>query len=175
VLVAATGAAGPAPQGLKTIGDPRLKEFSAALNWAAKELSQLVVKDGEGAEKFVTIKVTGAETRSEARQIGLSIANSPLVKTAIAGEDANWGRIVMAIGKSGARADRDRLKIWIGGILVANNGMRAPSYREEDIVPHMKGRYIDIKVDAGVGPETATVWTTDLTHRYIDINGSYRS
>jgi glutamate N-acetyltransferase / amino-acid N-acetyltransferase len=175
VLLAATGGAGPAPQGLKTMGDPRLKEFSAALTRAAKELSQLVVKDGEGAEKFVTITIVGAATRGEARQIGLSIANSPLVKTAIAGEDANWGRIVMAVGKSGARANRDKLKIWIGGVLVAKNGMRVSSYREEDVVPHMKGRHIDIKVDAGVGRETATVWTTDLTHRYIDINGSYRS
>ena len=105
----------------------------------------------------------------------MSIANSPLVKTAIAGEDANWGRIVMAVGKSGARADRDKLKIWIGGVKVASNGMRHPSYREEEIKPHMKGRHIEIKVDAGVGKESATVWTTDLTHRYIDINGSYRS
>jgi glutamate N-acetyltransferase/amino-acid N-acetyltransferase len=175
VLMAATGAAGPAPRGLKTMGDARLRDFSAALTRAARELSQLVVKDGEGAEKFVSVTVTGAATRAEARQIGLSVANSPLVKTAIAGEDANWGRIVMAVGKSGARANRDRLKIWIGGVMVASRGMRAPSYREEDIVPHMKGRNINIKVDAGIGRETATVWTTDLTHRYIDINGSYRS
>ena len=175
ILFAATGAAGPAPKGLKAISDPVFKGFSSAFRRAAEELSQLVVKDGEGAEKFVSITVTGAATADEARKIGLSIANSPLVKTAIAGEDANWGRIVMAVGKSGARANRDKLKIWIGGVRVASRGMRDLAYREEDIVPHMKGRYIDIKVDAGAGGERATVWSTDLTHRYIDINGSYRS
>jgi glutamate N-acetyltransferase/amino-acid N-acetyltransferase len=134
-----------------------------------------VVKDGEGAEKLITITVTGAATAAEGRRIGFSIANSPLVKTAIAGEDANWGRIVMAVGKSGARANRDKLKISIGGIRVASKGMRDPAYREEEIQPHMKGRYIDIEVDAGVGRERATVWSCDLTHRYIEINGSYRS
>jgi glutamate N-acetyltransferase/amino-acid N-acetyltransferase len=175
VLLAATGRAGPAPKGARSIDDPAFREFTSAFERAARELSQLVVKDGEGAEKFITIQVTGAATQPEARQIGMSIANSPLVKTAIAGEDANWGRIVMAIGKSGARADRDKLKIWIGGVKVASNGMRDPSYREEEIVPHMKGRHIAIRVDAGVGKESATVWTTDLTHRYIDINGAYRS
>ena len=175
LLLAATGRAGAAPKALKGPSDPRLKEFAAALGTAARELALLVVKDGEGAEKLLTITVTGAATAAEARRIGFSIANSPLVKTAIAGEDANWGRIVMAVGKSGARANRDKLKISIGGVRVASNGMRDPAYREEEIVPHMKGRYIDIKVDAGVGREKATVWTCDLTHRYIDINGSYRS
>jgi glutamate N-acetyltransferase/amino-acid N-acetyltransferase len=175
VLFAATGAAGAAPRGLRSLEDRAFRGFSAAFAHAAEELAQLVVKDGEGAEKFVSITINGAATREEARRIGMSIANSPLVKTAIAGEDANWGRIVMAVGKSGARANRDRLKIWIGGIKVASNGMRDPSYREDDIIPHMKGRHIDIRVDAGVGRESAKVWTTDLTHRYIDINGSYRS
>jgi glutamate N-acetyltransferase/amino-acid N-acetyltransferase len=175
VLFAATGKAGPAPKGIRSIDDPAFREFAAAFGRAAEELSQLVVKDGEGAEKFIAIKVTGAATQAEARQIGMSIANSPLVKTAIAGEDANWGRIVMAVGKSGARANRDKLKIWIGGVKVASNGMRDVSYREEEIIPHMKGRHIEILVDAGVGKDSATVWTTDLTHRYIDINGSYRS
>ena len=134
-----------------------------------------MVRDGEGAEKLIEIAITGAEDDKSARKIGLAIANSPLVKTAIAGEDANWGRIVMAIGKSGEKAIRDKLKIWIGGVQLARNGMRAPDYREEDIVPHMKGRSIAIKADVGVGRGRATVWTCDLTHRYIDINGSYRS
>jgi glutamate N-acetyltransferase/amino-acid N-acetyltransferase len=175
LLLAATGLAGAAPKGLKGPDDPRLKGFTKALETAARELALLVVKDGEGAEKLLTITVTGAASAAEGRRIGFSIANSPLVKTAIAGEDANWGRIVMAVGKSGARANRDKLKISIGGIRVASNGMRDPAYREEEIVPHMKGRYIDIEVDAGVGREEATVWSCDLTHRYIDINGSYRS
>jgi glutamate N-acetyltransferase / amino-acid N-acetyltransferase len=175
LLLAATGRAGAAPTGLRRPDDPRLKDFAAALGTAARELALLVAKDGEGAEKLVTITVTGAATAVEARRIGFSIANSPLVKTAIAGEDANWGRIVMAVGKSGARANRDKLKIWIGGVKVASKGMRDPAYREEEIVPHMKSRSIDIKVDAGVGRARATVWTCDLTHRYIDINGSYRS
>ena len=175
VLFAATGTAGPAPKGVRSIDDPAFRPFASAFWRAAEELSQLVVKDGEGAEKFIEIAISGAATAEEARQIGMSIANSPLVKTAIAGEDANWGRIVMAVGKSGARANRDKLKIWIGGVKVASNGRRDPAYREEEIVPHMKGRHIEIRVDAGVGKESATVWTTDLTHRYIDINGSYRS
>jgi glutamate N-acetyltransferase/amino-acid N-acetyltransferase len=175
LLLAATGRAGAAPKGLKGPDDPRLKEFARALETAARELALLVVKDGEGAEKLITITVTGAASAAEGRRIGFSIANSPLVKTAIAGEDANWGRIVMAVGKSGARANRDKLKISIGGIRVASKGMRDPAYREEEIQPHMKGRYIDIEVDAGVGRERATVWSCDLTHRYIEINGSYRS
>jgi glutamate N-acetyltransferase / amino-acid N-acetyltransferase len=175
LLFAATGAKGEAPKGLKRIADASIRDFARAFSRAAEELAQLVVKDGEGAEKFITITVTGAATVREARQIGMSIANSPLVKTAVAGEDANWGRIVMAVGKSGARADRDKLSIWIGGVRVASRGMRDPAYREQDIVPHMKGRHVEIRVDAGVGRESATVWTSDLTHRYIDINGSYRS
>lgn len=175
VLLAATGAAGPPLKALKKADDPRLKSFAAALDKACLELAQLVVKDGEGAEKFITISVTGAADDGQARRIGLSVANSPLVKTAIAGEDANWGRIVMAVGKSGARANRDRLKIWIGSMRVAMKGMRDPEYRESEIIPHMKGRSIDIRIDVGVGKGKATVWTCDLTHRYIDINGSYRS
>jgi glutamate N-acetyltransferase/amino-acid N-acetyltransferase len=175
VLFAATGAAGAGPKNLKDMRDPRFKAFAQSFAVAAEELAHLVVKDGEGAEKFVTITVKSAATWKEARQIGMSIANSPLVKTAIAGEDANWGRIVAAVGKSGAKAERDRLGISIGGRKVASNGRRDPSYREGDIAEHMKGRFIDIEVDVGVGAETATVWTTDLTHRYIDINGSYRS
>ena len=149
--------------------------FAAALDRVTLELAHLVVRDGEGAEKFIAIEVSGAATDRAARRIGFAIANSPLVKTAIAGEDVNWGRIVMAIGKSGAKADRDRLKIWMGGVRVARNGQRDPAYVERDVVPHMKGRNIDIKVDVGVGRGKATVWTCDLTHRYVEINGSYRS
>lgn len=175
VLLAATGQAGPAPAGLRKADDPRLAGFAKALDQVTTSLAHLVVKDGEGAEKFIGITVTGAESDEAARRIGLAIGNSPLVKTAIAGEDANWGRIVMAVGKSGEKAERDRLKIWIGGVRVAAKGMRDPAYKEADIVPHMKGRDISIKVDCGVGTGRATVWTCDLTHRYIDINGSYRS
>jgi len=175
LLMFATGKAGPALKGLKSEADPRLKDFTRALDDLCKDLALQVVKDGEGAEKLIEIMVTGAENDKAARRIGLAIANSPLVKTAIAGEDANWGRIVMAVGKSGEKAIRDKLKIWIGGVALAKNGMRAPDYREEEIMPHMKGRSIIIKTDVGVGKGRATVWTCDLTHRYIDINGSYRS
>ncbi len=175
VLLFATGAAGKVP-GLKTAGDARLRPFAQALTAICLDLAHQVVKDGEGAEKFVEIAVSGAENDEAARRIGMVIANSPLVKTAIAGEDANWGRIVMAVGKSGERANRDRLKIRIAGVTVARNGMRDPDYKEEEIMPHMKGRDIKIAVDVGAGGRgRATVWTCDLTHRYIDINGSYRS
>jgi glutamate N-acetyltransferase/amino-acid N-acetyltransferase len=175
LLMFATGTAGSAPKGLKSDTDPRLRDFTRALDELCKDLALQVVKDGEGAEKLIEIAITGAENDKAARKIGLAIANSPLVKTAIAGEDANWGRIVMAIGKSGEKAIRDKLKIWIGGVQLAKNGMRAPDYREEEIMPHMKGRSIAIKADVGVGSGRAIVWTCDLTHRYIDINGSYRS
>ena len=175
LLAFATGAAGSPLKGLKSEDDPRLKDFAKALDALCKDLALQVVKDGEGAEKLIEITVTGAENDKAARKIGLAIANSPLVKTAIAGEDANWGRIVMAVGKSGEKAIRDKLKIWIGGVQLAKNGMRAPDYREEEIMPHMKSRSIVIKTDVGVGKGRATVWTCDLTHRYIDINGSYRS
>jgi len=134
-----------------------------------------VARDGEGAEKLIEIAITGAESDRAAHRIAMSIANSPLVKTAIAGEDANWGRIVMAIGKAGEKAIRDRLRIRIGGIQVAKSGQRDPAYKEEALVPHMKGRHILIDADVGVGRGRARVWTCDLTHRYIDINGSYRS
>jgi glutamate N-acetyltransferase / amino-acid N-acetyltransferase len=175
VLLFATGTAGPPPPGLRSADDSRLKAFAAALNAVCLDLALQVVKDGEGAEKLIEITITGAEDDGAARMIALAIANSPLVKTAITGEDANWGRIVMAIGKSGEKADRDRLKIAIGGITVARKGMRDPGYREAAIVPHMKSRSIAISADVGVGRGRATVWTCDLTHRYIDINGSYRS
>ncbi len=152
-----------------------VKSFSKALDAVCLDLALQVAKDGEGAEKLIEIKITGAENDKAAHKIAMTIANSPLVKTAIAGEDANWGRIVMAIGKSGEKAIRDKLKIKIGGVLVAAKGMKDPNYKEADIMPHMKGRDIKIEADIGVGKGKATVWTCDLTHRYIDINGSYRS
>ena len=152
-----------------------VKVFSRALDTICLDLAIQVAKDGEGAEKLIEIKISGAENDKAAHKIGMTIANSPLVKTAIAGEDANWGRIVMAIGKSGEKAIRDKLKIKIGGVLVAAKGMKDPTYKEADIMPHMKGRHIKIEADIGVGKGKAIVWTCDLTHRYIDINGSYRS
>ncbi|MEM7224172.1 MAG: bifunctional glutamate N-acetyltransferase/amino-acid acetyltransferase ArgJ [Pseudomonadota bacterium] len=156
-------------------GDPRLKPFRAALEDLLVDLAQQVAKDGEGAQKFITIRVSGAASSKAARRIGLAIGNSPLVKTAIAGEDANWGRIVMAVGKAGEKADRDRLAIAIGGIAVAEKGEVVPGYDEAPVADHMKGREIEIDVDVGVGRGRATVWTCDLTHGYIDINADYRS
>jgi len=175
VLLCATGKAGARLSGLRSADDQRLKGFARALDALCLDLAHQVVKDGEGAEKFVAVTVTGAETEAAARRIGLVVANSPLVKTAIAGNDANWGRIVMAVGRAGEKAERDRLKIAIGGVTVARAGKVAPGYREADLEPHMRGRDIDIAIDVGVGKGRATVWTCDLTHRYIDINGSYRS
>lgn len=175
VLMFATGAAGGALPGLRSAADPRLKAFARALDALCLDLAQQVARDGEGAEKLIEIAVTGAESGKAAHRIAMTIANSPLVKTAVAGEDANWGRVVMAIGKAGEKAVRDRLRIRIGGVTVARNGMRDPAYREADIMPHMKGRHVVIEADVGVGKGKARVWTCDLTHRYIDINGSYRS
>ena len=152
-----------------------MKSFSKALDAVCLDLALQVARDGEGAQKLIEIKITGAQNAVAAHKIGMTIANSPLVKTAIAGEDANWGRIVMAIGKSGEKAIRDKLRIKIGGIVVAAKGARDASYKEADIMPHMKGRSIKIEADIGVGKGKATVWTCDLTHGYIDINGSYRS
>jgi glutamate N-acetyltransferase / amino-acid N-acetyltransferase len=175
VLMFATGQAGGALKAVTSAADARLKSFAKALDAICMDLALQVVKDGEGAEKLIDISVTGAESDKAAHKIAMSIANSPLVKTAIAGEDANWGRIVMAIGKAGEKAIRDRLRIRIGGVQVAAKGLRDPKYREADIMPHMKGRDIRIEADVGVGRGKAQVWTCDLTHRYIDINGSYRS
>jgi len=155
--------------------DPRIADFAAALHDLLRELAILVAKDGEGLTKFVTVEVEGAEDDRAARRIGLTIANSPLVKTAIAGEDANWGRVVMAVGKSGEAADRDKLSIRFGDILVAQEGERAPSYSEEEAAAYMKRPEIIVRVDIGIGPGRATVWTCDLTHGYIDINADYRS
>jgi glutamate N-acetyltransferase/amino-acid N-acetyltransferase len=134
-----------------------------------------VVRDGEGAQKLIRIDVTGAVSSKSAKRVGLAIANSPLVKTAIAGEDANWGRIVMAVGKAGEPADRDKLGIAIGGTWMAREGSVVAGYDEAPVVAHMKGREIEIIADLGLGRGKATVWTCDLTHGYIDINGSYRS
>jgi len=175
LLLCATGKAGGAPAGTRSIEDKALKSFRAALDNVLQDLAHQIVRDGEGATKFVSVTVTRAENSIAARRIGLAIANSPLVKTAIAGEDANWGRIVMAVGKSGEKADRDKLKISIGGMLVATKGAVNAGYDEAKLMPHMKGQNIDISVDVGVGKGKSTVWTCDLTHGYIDINGSYRS
>jgi glutamate N-acetyltransferase/amino-acid N-acetyltransferase len=173
LLMFATGKAGHGP--VARADDPRLDEFRAQLDALLIEMAQLVARDGEGATKFVTVSVSGAEHPAAAKRIALSIANSPLVKTAIAGEDANWGRIVMAVGKAGERADRDRLAIAIGGVAIARDGEPVPDYDETPVVAHMKGQEIRIDVDVGVGEGAATVWTCDLTHGYIDINGSYRT
>jgi glutamate N-acetyltransferase / amino-acid N-acetyltransferase len=173
LIMFATGAR-PSPKGLKA-DDTRLKAFAKALDEVCLDLALQVAKDGEGAEKLIEIAVTGAESDKAAHRIAMSIANSPLVKTAIAGEDANWGRIVMAIGKAGEKAIRDKLRIRIGGVQVAVKGMRDTAYKEAEIMPHMKGRHIVIEADVGVAKGKSRVWTCDLTHRYIDINGSYRS
>jgi len=134
-----------------------------------------VVRDGEGASKFITIRVSGASSDESAHRIALSVANSPLVKTAIAGEDANWGRVVMAVGKAGEPADRDKLSIGFGGIWAARDGLPVEDYDETPVAEHLKGQEIDVTVDLGIGSGRATVWTCDLTHGYISINADYRS
>ena len=173
VLLCATGEARHDP--VASSDDPRLAGFRSALEAVMTDLAQQIARDGEGAQKFVTIEITGAETDRAARRIGLTIGNSPLVKTAIAAGDANWGRIVMAVGRAGEKADRDRLSISVGGIQIAAHGGPVPGYDEAPVAEHMKGREITIAVDLGIGRGKATVWTCDLTHGYIDINGSYRS
>jgi glutamate N-acetyltransferase/amino-acid N-acetyltransferase len=156
-------------------GDKRLAAFTKALNALVMDLAHQVVKDGEGARHFVEITVDGAKSDASAKKIALSIANSPLVKTAIAGEDANWGRIVAAVGKAGEPADRDRLAISFNGIRVAHKGLRDPSYDEAKVSATMKEEKIDIRVSLGLGKGKATVWTCDLTKEYVEINGDYRS
>jgi glutamate N-acetyltransferase/amino-acid N-acetyltransferase len=173
VLLVATGKAGNAPVTSPT--DAKLGDFKRKLNSLLVELAQLIIKDGEGAEKFVEIRVTGAASAQAARKIALSIGNSPLVKTALAAGDANWGRIVAAVGKSGEAVDRDTLAISVGGVLIASEGGPVPGYDEAPVAKHMAGQNILIEVDIGLGRGKATIWTCDLTHRYIDINGSYRS
>ena len=167
LLIGATGASG-----VDVTGNA---DFEAALHKVMLDLSHQVIRDGEGATKFVEIQVTGAANDADAKRVGLSVANSPLVKTAIAGEDANWGRIVAAVGKSGAEADRDRLSIRFGDITVAENGWRAPNYSEADASDYMKNAELIIGVDLGIGTGASTVWTCDLTYEYIRINADYRS
>ncbi len=176
LLLFATGAAKKrgAPK-IEKANDRRLAEFKKALDAVLLDLAHQVVKDGEGARKFVEVTVTGAESAKAAKRIAFAIANSPLVKTAIAGEDANWGRIVMAVGKAGERADRDKLAIWFGGVRVAFKGLRDPAYDEQEVSEIMKRQEIVINVDLGLGDCAATVWTCDLTKEYVAINGDYRS
>ncbi len=173
VLLCATGKA--RHKAVTSLSDPRFKDFRQALESLMIDLAQQIVRDGEGASKFIEVTVTGAASTSAAKTIALTVANSPLVKTAIAGEDANWGRIVMAVGKAGEKADRDALDIKIGGVQVTMDGLRKPGYDETPVARHMKGDEIDISVDVGVGRGKATVWTCDLTHGYIDINADYRT
>ena len=168
VLLFATGQA-------RHQADAPLDGFAGALHEILHDLALMVVRDGEGAQKLVRIDVTGATTGASAQRIAMAVANSPLVKTAIAGEDANWGRIVMAVGKAGEPADRDRLAIGIGGTWMARNGAVVDGYDEAPVVAHMRGSEIAIAIDIGLGEGAGTAWTCDLTHGYIDINGSYRS
>ena len=178
VLLFATGATSATSAAgvcIKDADDLALEDFSKALQSLMHDLSMQIVRDGEGASKHVEINVIGAITNQSAKVVALSIANSPLVKTAIAGEDANWGRVVMAIGKAGEEADRDKLAIWFGGVRVAVAGERDPNYCEEDASRQMKGDEIYLKVDLGVGRGQAKVWTCDLTKDYVAINGDYRS
>ena len=167
LLLCATGASGVDATGNAA--------FAEALNGVMLDLAHQVVRDGEGATKFVEIRVTGAASDADAKVHGLAIANSPLIKTAVAGEDPNWGRVVMAIGKSGAAADRDKLSISFGDILVAENGWVSPNYSEDEAAAYMKGQELVIAVDLGLGGGQSTVWTCDLTHGYIEINADYRS
>ncbi|MEP4196324.1 MAG: bifunctional glutamate N-acetyltransferase/amino-acid acetyltransferase ArgJ [Aliishimia sp.] len=167
VLLAATGASG--------VNAAKSTDFETALHELMRDLAHQVVRDGEGAQKFVEVTVSGAVSDAEAKTHAMSVANSPLTKTAIAGEDPNWGRVVMAIGKSGAEADRDRLSIKFGDIIVAQDGWVAPSYNEEDGAAYMKNQEIAISIDLGLGVGTSTVWTCDLTHGYVSINADYRS
>lgn len=168
LLLAATGASGVKVDG-------KTKAFRDALHGVMLDLAHQVVRDGEGATKFVEVAVTGAASDADAKTHAMAIANSPLIKTAIAGEDPNWGRVVMAIGKSGAAADRDLLTIRFGDLLVAENGWVSPAYKEADAAAYMKGEYLRIGVDLGLGQGKCTVWTCDLTHGYIEINADYRS
>ena len=173
VLAFATGRAGNAP--LASFDDAGADAFAAALHNVCRQLAQLVVRDGEGARKFIEVTVTGAVSDESARKIGLAVANSPLVKTAIAGEDANWGRVVMAVGKAGEPADRDKLSIGFGGIWAAREGQPLTDYDEAPVARHLQGSDVGIAIDIGLGEGRATVWTCDLTAGYIAINADYRS
>lgn len=173
VLAFATGKACNPP--LRSFDDPGAHAFQAALTDLCRQLALLVVRDGEGAQKLIEIDVSGAVSEESAHRIALSIANSPLVKTAIAGEDANWGRVVMAVGKAGEPADRDRLAIRFGNVQVARDGLPVEGYDEAPVAQHLKGSEISVGVDLGLGNGRARVWTCDLTHGYISINADYRS
>jgi glutamate N-acetyltransferase/amino-acid N-acetyltransferase len=176
LLIFSTGAAAArgAPH-IEDAADPRLAAFRRALDKLLVDLAQQVVRDGEGARKFVEVRVAGAATRRAAKRIALAIANSPLVKTAVAGEDANWGRVVMAVGKAGEKAERDKLDVFFGDLRVAHAGQRDPGYSEAEASAYMKKGKIVIGVNVGVGAATAKVWTCDLTKEYVAINGDYRS
>ncbi len=173
VLLFATATAGNAT--VRDAARPELEAFAAALDAVLLDLALLVVRDGEGASKLIRIDVSGAASDESAGRVALSVANSPLVKTAIAGEDANWGRIVMAVGKSGEPADRDLLSVGIGGTWMARHGAVVPGYDETPVVAHVRGSEVEIAIELGLGEGAATAWTCDLTHGYVDINGSYRS
>jgi glutamate N-acetyltransferase/amino-acid N-acetyltransferase len=173
VLLAATGRADH-PE-VRSAGGTLLADFRDALESLMIDLATQVVKDGEGAQKFITIDITGAASDAAARRIGLAVGNSPLVKTAIAGSDANWGRIVMAVGKAGEKADRDKLSISFGGIPITKKGQPVAGYDESKVEAHLKGREIGIAIDVGIGKGRARVWTCDLTHGYIEINADYRT
>lgn len=176
LMLFATGkAAARGAPSIEDAADPRLKDFRDALGRLLKSLALQVVRDGEGATKQVEIEVVGAVSHDSARRIALSIANSPLVKTAVAGEDANWGRVVMAVGKAGEPADRDLLSIWFGDLRVAHGGERDPDYSESAASQYMQREEVAIRVDIGLGTGSATVWTCDLTKEYVAINGDYRS
>ena len=177
VLAFATGQAGNTP--LASFDNPGADAFAAALGDVCRQLAHLVVRDGEGAQKFIAVSVSGAVSDDSARKVGLAVANSPLVKTAIAGEDANWGRVVMAVGKAGEPADRDKLSIGFGGHWCAREGLPLADYDEAPVAAHLKGQEVSIEIDLGLGADgvggRATVWTCDLTHGYISINADYRS
>ena len=174
VLAFATGK-GKRHPAVRSARDAHLKDFRRALEDLTVDLATQVVRDGEGAQKLITIDVTGAVSNASARKIGLTVANSPLVKTAVAGEDANWGRLVMAVGKTGEPADRDRLSITMGGVPITEWGVVREDYVEDPVAEHMKGRNVHIGIDIGLGRGKARVWTCDLTHGYITINADYRS
>ncbi|MEE8658672.1 Arginine biosynthesis bifunctional protein ArgJ [Acetobacteraceae bacterium EV16P] len=173
VLAFATGAA--ANDKVRDVNDPSFADFRRAFADTMQELAIMIVKDGEGLSKLIQIDVSGGVDSHSARRIGLAVANSPLVKTAISGEDANWGRIVMAVGKSGEPANRDTLSVGIGGHWIARNGMLLADYEEAPIQKHLHERHVTIQIDLGLGNGAARIWGCDLTHGYVDINGSYRS
>ena len=174
LLAFATGKAEGAPS-ITDPEDPRLADFATAFGECLHELALMIARDGEGATKLIRVEVTGATSDKSAKRIAMSIANSPLVKTAVTGEDANWGRVVMAVGKAGEPADRDRLAIWFGGILVASEGERSESYSEDQTSAYMKNDEIVIRADIGLGEGRFTAWTCNLTKEYVAINGDYRS